>query len=93
MDLSKAIRELHIEKERLERTIASLEKLQRETLSEAPGMPKRRRGRKSMEQAERREVSARMKRYWASRREAAQNTPNDSSSVIAAGRDGALGSW
>jgi len=78
MDLNKAIQELYAEKEKLERVIASLEELQRAAgaprgtpPSIPPGSPKsgKRRGRKSMSPKERREVSERMKRYWASRRE------------------------
>jgi hypothetical protein len=70
MDLYKAIRDLYAEKERLERVIASLEELQRQE-SEAPAFeaPGSRRGRKSMGSRERQEVSERMKKYWASRRE------------------------
>jgi hypothetical protein len=69
MDLYKAIQDLYAEKEKLERVIASLEELQRNAgslpLSSLGG---KRRGRKSMGAKEREEVSARMKRYWASRR-------------------------
>lgn len=70
MDLYKAIQDLYAEKEKLERVIASLEELQRNAGS-VPGLPKgmQRRGRKSMNAAERQEVSERMKRYWASRRQ------------------------
>jgi hypothetical protein len=69
MDLYKAIQELYAEKEKLERVIASLEELQR-TAGAVPDLPKgtKRRGRKSMNPKERQEVSARMKRYWESRR-------------------------
>ena len=69
MDLYKAIQDLYAEKEKLERVIASLEELQR-TAGSVPELPKgvQRRGRKSMNAAERQEVSERMKRYWASRR-------------------------
>lgn len=69
MDLYKAIQELYAEKEKLERVIASLEELQR-TAGAVPALPKgtKRRGRKSMSSKERQEVSARMKRYWESRR-------------------------
>jgi len=69
MDLHKALQDLYAEKEKLERAIASLEELQR-TASSLPGAlptPKRR-GRKSMNQVERKEVSERMKKYWAGRR-------------------------
>jgi hypothetical protein len=70
MDLYKAIQELYEEKERLERVIASLEELQRtaESAPEFTHTPKRR-GRKSMTAKERQEVSERMKKYWAQRRE------------------------
>jgi hypothetical protein len=70
MDLRKAIRDLYAEKAKLERVIASLEDLQREAGGGIPGMPKsgKQRGRKSMSADERQEVSARMKKYWASRR-------------------------
>jgi hypothetical protein len=69
MDLYKAIQDLYAEKEKLERVIASLEELQRTsvTLPPLPGSGKRR-GRKSMSPAERKEVSERMKKYWDSRR-------------------------
>jgi hypothetical protein len=70
MDLYKAIQDLYAEKEKLERVIASLEELQR-NVGDAPVVAKiaGRRGRKSMGSKERREVSERMKRYWAGRRE------------------------
>ena len=70
MDLYKAIRELHKEKQRLEQVIASLEDfLKVEGVKEAQAA-KRRRGRKSMGPRERLEVSERMKKYWAARRKA-----------------------
>ena len=70
MDLYKAIQDLYKEKEKLERVIASLEELQRAGGS-VPEMPKavKRRGRKSMNSTERKEVSERMRKYWASRRQ------------------------
>ncbi len=69
MDLYKAIQDLYAEKEKLERVIASLEELQRNA-GTFPVLPRgmQRRGRKSMNAMERQEVSERMKRYWASRR-------------------------
>jgi hypothetical protein len=78
MDLYKAIQDLYAEKEKLERVIASLEELQRN----AGGLPAplktgKRRGRKSMNVKERREVSERMKRYWASRRQNAKSKPDE----------------
>jgi hypothetical protein len=73
MDLYKAIQDLYAEKEKLERVIASLEELQR-TAGSVPVLPKpvKRRGRKSMNSSERQEVSERMRKYWASRREQKQ---------------------
>lgn len=72
MDLYKTIQDLYAEKDKMERVIASLEEMQRAAGREIP--PKlqtgKRRGRKSMGEEERREVSARMKKYWASRRKA-----------------------
>jgi hypothetical protein len=69
MDLYKAIQDLYTEKEKLERVIASLEELQRSAVA-VPLLPKpvQRRGRKSMNSQERREVSERMRKYWAGRR-------------------------
>ena len=70
MDLYKAIQDLYAEKEKLERVIASLEELQR-TAGALPLVPKpaKRRGRKSMSPTERQEVSERMRKYWANRRD------------------------
>jgi len=75
MDLYKAIQELYAEKEKLERVIASLEELQR-TAGALPVLPRpaKRRGRKSMSANERQEVSERMRKYWAGRRDQ-ENTP------------------
>ncbi|HEU0119109.1 MAG TPA: hypothetical protein VFQ91_01205 [Bryobacteraceae bacterium] len=75
MDLQKAIRELYEEKERIEGVIASLEQYLR--TNGAVVAAKRKRGRKSMSPEERQEVSARMRNYWASRRDSSP----DSSSV------------
>ena len=68
MDLRKTIQALYEERAKLERVIASLEELQRTTLTVAPKAEKGRRGRKSMPADERAEVSERMKKYWAGRR-------------------------
>ena len=77
MDLYKAIQDLYAEKEKLERVIASLEELQR-TAGSVPVLPKpaKRRGRKSMNSSERQEVSERMRKYWASRRQPKQPEPS-----------------
>jgi DNA-binding SARP family transcriptional activator len=66
MDIYKALRELYQQKERLDKAIASLEQIQSAGATE--GKISRRRGRKSMDEDERRQVSERMKKYWASRR-------------------------
>jgi hypothetical protein len=65
MDFDQALRVLYAEKKKIERVIASLEELEGITATTAVS---RRRGRKSMDEEERREVSARMKRFWAERR-------------------------
>jgi hypothetical protein len=80
MDLNKAIQDLYAEKEKLERVIASLEELQR-TAGSLPVLPKpaKRRGRKSMNAAERQEVSERMRKYWASRRQPKPPEPSEPS--------------
>ena len=69
MDLNKTINELRAQRDKLDAAIAQLE-----SLSSPDGLIKAfthsRRGRKSMGAEERREVSARMKRYWAKRRKA-----------------------
>jgi len=67
MNLTTIIAELRREKERLDRVIASLEGLQIGATMPAP-----QRGRKSMSAEERREVSARTTKYWASRRTGAR---------------------
>jgi hypothetical protein len=68
MELGDAIQQLQAEKKRIERLIALLEQLHRnQGCSSAVAL--KRRGRKSMGSEERREVSARMKQYWASRRQ------------------------
>lgn len=71
MDLQKAIRELYEEKERIEGVIASLEQYLQ--TNGAVTVIKRKRGRKSMSPEERQEVSARMRNYWASRRDSSLN--------------------
>jgi hypothetical protein len=64
MDVLKTLRELHQEKQRLDVAIAALEA----RLKNGADGRKRRRGRKSMSAAERKEVSRRMSKYWESRR-------------------------
>jgi hypothetical protein len=64
MDLNKYLRELHEEKKRLDRVIASLEDvLERQKQGTAPAG---RRGRKpGMSEEERLRISERMRTYWA----------------------------
>jgi len=69
MDLSKVIAKLYEEKTRLDRVIASLEQLGEDPFPVSINAP--RRGRKFMSPQERREVSERMRRYWAGRKAAA----------------------
>jgi hypothetical protein len=76
MDLFKAIKELLDEKRKLNEAIAYLEAMtgarpSGEGESGPPKRPPGRRGRMSMEPAERAEVSRRMKEYWEKRRKAA----------------------
>lgn len=69
MNINKAIRELYEEKSRLDRVIASLEEMQRNAAALPAALPEtRKRGRKSMDEHARQEVSARMKKYWDARR-------------------------
>lgn len=65
MDVYKALRELHEEKDRLDAAIEALEGRVKTLASKGP---RARRGRRSMSADERAEVSKRMSRYWASRR-------------------------
>lgn len=62
MDLIATIQHLRADKEKLDRVIADLEALAHGSQPKSP------RGRKSMGPEERKEVSERMKRYWAGRK-------------------------
>jgi hypothetical protein len=66
MDLSKTIADLYEEKTRLDQVIASLEQLSGVGFPVSISTP--RRGRKFMSPEERREVSERMRKYWAGRK-------------------------
>jgi hypothetical protein len=68
VDLSRALRDLYEEKQRLEQAIALLEDLQQAEGDDAQPDAVKRRGRKGMDQDERKEVSVRMRAYWARRR-------------------------
>jgi hypothetical protein len=67
MDLYRIIHELHVEKQKLDHAITFLEELQR---TENKEITEKRRGRKAMNPAARKQVSDRMKKYWADRRAA-----------------------
>ena len=64
MDLNKAIRDLHEELKKLNEVIAALEQFQSTGTIPQP----RRRGRKSMDEQERKLVAERMRTYWAAQR-------------------------
>jgi len=68
MDLYAIIRELEAEKQRLDRIIQALEELEKSAFPIDRKLPARRVGRKWMSAEERREVSERMRKYWANRR-------------------------
>jgi hypothetical protein len=70
MDLPKKIQKLREEKEKLKRVIASFKAL--ETAVNEASLQKARRGRKSMDAAEGKAASARMRRYWAGKRKQGQ---------------------
>ena len=67
MDLFKAIEQLHEEKRRIDAVIQHLEALLMGRAVGDPSSPGKR-GRKSMSEEERVEVSDRMKAYWANKR-------------------------
>jgi hypothetical protein len=68
MDLDKVIAKLQGERAKLDAIIASLEQIKQAGADIPKEVLKKRRGRKFMNEADRREVSERMKRYWAARR-------------------------
>jgi hypothetical protein len=65
INLDKAIQQLRDRKEMVDRAINQLEELMK---MPATDVGRSRRGRKSMDEAERLQVSARMKTYWENRR-------------------------
>jgi hypothetical protein len=83
MDLYRIIFELVQERNRIQRIIESLENASR---GERPAIPRKRRGRKTMDRAARNEVSERMKRYWAKRR-AGQKRPPDEGGETGSGQN------
>jgi hypothetical protein len=74
MDLYRIIGDLVEERNRLQRIIESLEAMDGVPAKPAKARPATR-GRKSMDNAARKEVSERMKLYWAKRREGGQGSP------------------
>ncbi len=70
MDLYRIIRELVQERDRVQRIIESLEEMKPDAKPPMRIETTRRRGRKSMDRAARKQVSERMKRYWAQRKAA-----------------------
>ncbi|MBV8729276.1 MAG: response regulator, partial [Acidobacteriia bacterium] len=73
--LFEVIRELHAEKDKLDQVIANLEQLQGDP-GAATAYLQGKRGRKSMEDRERKEVSVRMKKYWADKSKKTAETPS-----------------
>jgi hypothetical protein len=69
MDLDKVIQKLYDERAKLDEIIRSLEQLRLSAAVVQKEIVKKRRGRKFMNEEDRKEVSERMKRYWASRRQ------------------------
>jgi len=69
MDLDRVIARLQGERAKLDEIIASLEELKRSGADVPKEIIKKRRGRKFMNEEDRKEVSERMKRYWAARRQ------------------------
>ena len=67
MDIESVIQKLQRERARLDEIITSFEQLQQSVAVAVKKVPQRR-GRKFMSAEERQQVSARMKRYWESRR-------------------------
>ena len=72
MDVHKALRELYQEKKRLDALIANLEEKVR-AKARQPHSTTSRRGRRSMGEAERQQVSRRMSNYWAARKAVSPN--------------------
>ena len=68
MNINRVIRDLYEEKKRLDHVIASLEEVQKTAVAKQDQTPRKKRGRKSMDDQARQEVSERMKKYWAARR-------------------------
>ena len=76
MDLIKTIRDLCIERDKLDAIIVSLEQLERQSPQLARALKQKRRGRKYMNAEARKEVSERMKKYWNTRRNREPQEPS-----------------
>jgi hypothetical protein len=72
VDLNEHIQELRRMLDKIKATIAALEAIQESWPSDLAPIGRSNRGRKFMAAEEREEVSARMKRYWAGRRQASK---------------------
>jgi hypothetical protein len=68
MNFNEVIRQLLIEKKKVEQAIAMLEKLQSTQIGGSTPLLRNRRGRKYVTPEERRRIAERMKKYWASRK-------------------------
>jgi len=79
MELSAIIQRLYQEGAKLDRLIAAVEELQLQRAAAMIPKVKKRRGRKSMNAEQRREVAERMRRYWAGRRTMRHEAPNPGS--------------
>lgn len=69
MDLTKILRMLYDKREQVLQAITALEEMQDTASSALPNPSAKRLGRKSMGAEERRQVSKRMREYWAQRHE------------------------
>jgi hypothetical protein len=76
VDLTNIIASLRAELERLNATIAALESLDGRVYSALPPLTRDRRGRKTMGQEERKQVSERIRRYWEQRKAREAETPD-----------------
>ncbi len=83
MDLYKAIRTLYDEKKRLDGLIHSLELLQARGDVKGKSATRSRRGRKKMTPEQKQEVSERMRKYWASRKQKAAGESQPSPALAA----------
>ena len=82
MDLDKVIAKLQGERAKLDAIITSLEQIRQAGADIPKEVLKKRRGRKFMNEADRRDVSERMKRYWAARRKEKENSSQDGSKSV-----------